>query len=44
MARAERIAPPALLIVGDVVRLRAKLAWFGGTARESSAAAGQLAR
>jgi uroporphyrin-III C-methyltransferase / precorrin-2 dehydrogenase / sirohydrochlorin ferrochelatase len=28
-AKAQRIAPPALLIVGEVVRLRAKLAWFG---------------
>ena len=28
LARAEGIAPPALLIVGEVVRLREKLAWF----------------
>jgi uroporphyrin-III C-methyltransferase/precorrin-2 dehydrogenase/sirohydrochlorin ferrochelatase len=29
-AKAENIKPPALLIVGEVVRLRAKLGWFGG--------------
>ena len=29
LAKAQRLAPPALLIVGEVVRLRAKLAWFG---------------
>ena len=29
LASAERIGPPALLIVGEVVRLRRKLAWFG---------------
>jgi siroheme synthase len=28
-AKAQRVAPPALLIVGEVVRLRARLAWFG---------------
>ncbi len=27
-ARETRIAPPALIVVGDVVRLRKKLAWF----------------
>ncbi len=32
MAQAQRVAPPALLIVGEVVRLRAKLAWFGQAA------------
>jgi len=30
--------PPALLIVGEVVRLRAKLAWFGAENRASAAA------
>jgi uroporphyrin-III C-methyltransferase / precorrin-2 dehydrogenase / sirohydrochlorin ferrochelatase len=33
-AKARRIAPPALLIVGEVV-LRAKLGWFGRTKAES---------
>jgi uroporphyrin-III C-methyltransferase/precorrin-2 dehydrogenase/sirohydrochlorin ferrochelatase len=28
-AKAERIGPPAMLIVGEVVRLRSRLAWFG---------------
>ena len=28
-AKAQPIGPPALLIVGEVVRLRAKLGWFG---------------
>ena len=28
LARESKLRPPALLIVGDVVRLRAKLAWF----------------
>jgi uroporphyrin-III C-methyltransferase/precorrin-2 dehydrogenase/sirohydrochlorin ferrochelatase len=34
-AKAHRVAPPALLIVGQVVRLRAKLRWFGRTNAES---------
>jgi uroporphyrin-III C-methyltransferase / precorrin-2 dehydrogenase / sirohydrochlorin ferrochelatase len=34
-AKAQRIAPPALLIVGEVVRLRAKLGWFGRAKAES---------
>lgn len=40
-ALAEQAAakPPALLIVGEVVRLRARLDWFGGTARALSTAA-----
>ena len=29
IARLNEVRPPALLIVGDVVRLRSKLAWFG---------------
>jgi uroporphyrin-III C-methyltransferase/precorrin-2 dehydrogenase/sirohydrochlorin ferrochelatase len=29
LARRERVKPPALLIVGEVVRLRKRLAWFG---------------
>jgi uroporphyrin-III C-methyltransferase/precorrin-2 dehydrogenase/sirohydrochlorin ferrochelatase len=28
-AREEKVKPPALLIVGEVVRLRSRLAWFG---------------
>jgi uroporphyrin-III C-methyltransferase/precorrin-2 dehydrogenase/sirohydrochlorin ferrochelatase len=38
--KAQRVGPPALLIVGEVVRLRAKLAWFAGqsaTAASTSA-------
>lgn len=35
IAQAQRVAPPALLIVGEVVRLRAKLAWFGGGREQS---------
>ena len=38
-AKAERVAPPALLIVGEVVRLRAKLAWFGPGSAQSVTAA-----
>ena len=34
-AKAQRVAPPALLIVGEVVRLRAKLGWFGRAKAES---------
>ena len=44
MAKAHRIAPPALLIVGEVVRLRAKLAWFGGRANENRATADHFDR
>ena len=40
-ANAERVAPPALLIVGEVVRLRARLAWFGRRAREEVRAPAQ---
>jgi siroheme synthase len=35
MAKAQHVAPLALLIVGEVVRLRAKLAWFGGGREQS---------
>jgi len=28
-AKSSNVRPPALLIVGEVVRLRAKLAWYG---------------
>lgn len=34
LATRERVKPPALLIVGEVVRLRGKLAWYEGAARE----------
>jgi len=34
-AKAQPIEPPALLIVGEVVRLRAKLGWFGPAKAES---------
>lgn len=33
----ESVRPPALLIVGEVVRLRARLAWFVATERELAA-------
>jgi uroporphyrin-III C-methyltransferase/precorrin-2 dehydrogenase/sirohydrochlorin ferrochelatase len=33
--RRENVKPPALLIVGEVVRLRAKLAWFAGAEAKS---------
>jgi uroporphyrin-III C-methyltransferase/precorrin-2 dehydrogenase/sirohydrochlorin ferrochelatase len=33
LALAEAIRPPALLIVGEVVRLRSRLAWFGAEKR-----------
>jgi uroporphyrin-III C-methyltransferase/precorrin-2 dehydrogenase/sirohydrochlorin ferrochelatase len=36
-AKAQRVAPPALVIVGEVVRLRAKLGWFRPTKAESAA-------
>ena len=29
MVKAQQVGPPAILIVGEVVRLRAKLGWFG---------------
>jgi uroporphyrin-III C-methyltransferase/precorrin-2 dehydrogenase/sirohydrochlorin ferrochelatase len=38
-ASAARVRPPALLIVGEVVRLRARLAWFGAPERALSAEA-----
>jgi len=38
-AKAGRVAPPALLIVGEVVRLRAKLSWFGATAPTQASSA-----
>lgn len=38
-AKAERIGPPAMLIVGEVVRLRSRLAWFGVQDRSSVASA-----
>jgi len=37
-AAAERVKPPALLIVGEVVRLRARLAWFDRAAEHSPVA------
>ena len=33
LAAASGVKPPALLIVGEVVRLRVRLAWFGAPAR-----------
>jgi uroporphyrin-III C-methyltransferase/precorrin-2 dehydrogenase/sirohydrochlorin ferrochelatase len=36
-ASREKIKPPALLIVGEVVRLRPRLAWFGAPARALTA-------
>ncbi|MGE0383815.1 MAG: siroheme synthase CysG [Gammaproteobacteria bacterium] len=40
IARAAGAGPPGLLIVGEVVRLHEKLAWFHPAAPESSAATG----
>jgi uroporphyrin-III C-methyltransferase len=40
-ASAEGVRPPALLIVGEVVRLRGRLAWFG---RDGMELAGHAAR
>ena len=37
LAAREKARPPALLIIGDVVRLRAKLAWYGDRAGASEA-------
>jgi uroporphyrin-III C-methyltransferase/precorrin-2 dehydrogenase/sirohydrochlorin ferrochelatase len=34
---AQKVEPPALLIVGEVVRLRSKLAWFGAAEAQSGA-------
>ena len=42
-AKARHAAPPALLIVGEVVRLRSKLAWFGG-AKADAATPGAFAQ
>jgi uroporphyrin-III C-methyltransferase / precorrin-2 dehydrogenase / sirohydrochlorin ferrochelatase len=39
LVAAAALQPPALLIVGEVVRLRARLDWFGGRARALAAAA-----
>ena len=42
LAREQAVKPPALLIVGEVVKLRTRLAWFGeaqGRASERAAAA-----
>ncbi len=36
-ASQEKVKPPALLIVGEVVRLRERLAWFGAPARTLTA-------
>ncbi len=33
LARAEQVRAPTILIVGDVVKLRKKLAWFEGNER-----------
>jgi siroheme synthase len=33
--RLENVKPPALLIVGEVVRLRSRLAWFGAADAKS---------
>ena len=42
-SKARHVAPPALLIVGEVVRLRAKLAWFG-RAKAAAATSGAFAQ
>jgi len=39
LAKAEHVAPPALLIVGEVVRLRSRLGWFEPGLREQEASA-----
>jgi uroporphyrin-III C-methyltransferase/precorrin-2 dehydrogenase/sirohydrochlorin ferrochelatase len=38
LAQAARLAPPTLIIIGDVVRLHAKLAWYEAIAAETGAA------
>ena len=37
--KAARVGPPALLIVGEVVRLRKRLAWFDGAMERDRVAA-----
>ena len=37
LATQAAVKPPALLIVGEVVRLRSRLAWFVSTERELAA-------
>ncbi len=40
LARDARLAPPTLIIVGEVVRLHAQLAWYEASAAEASAGEG----
>jgi uroporphyrin-III C-methyltransferase/precorrin-2 dehydrogenase/sirohydrochlorin ferrochelatase len=44
IAGREKIKPPALVIVGEVVRLRDKLAWFSPGAIEEEAANPEISR
>jgi uroporphyrinogen III methyltransferase/synthase len=39
LAEAARLAPPIVAVIGEVVRLRSRLAWFEDTARSVGAAA-----
>ena len=40
-ARAVRVAPPTLAIIGEVVRLRERLAWFEARAHDLEALAAE---
>jgi siroheme synthase len=40
-AREARVAPPMLAIIGEVVRLRERLAWFETNARDLEALAAE---
>jgi uroporphyrin-III C-methyltransferase len=40
-AEAARLAPPAIVVIGEVVRLRGSLAWFEGFRRRAGAPAGE---
>ncbi len=44
LARAARLAPPTLIIIGDVVRLHGILAWYESSAAQAEAGAGEPAR
>ena len=41
LAEATRLAPPVVVVVGDVVALRQRLAWFAGEAGDDGAAAAE---
>jgi uroporphyrinogen III methyltransferase/synthase len=41
LAEATRLAPPVVVVVGDVVALRQRLAWFAGETGDDGAAAAE---